>query len=140
MSINHPYQPDLVSKVSNYRQCCLNCPYDDCGASVRHPSNTFELHPSINNFIVVTCLQCNRRWFICMICEGQQMTLLSEKSASKHIFNQHRRTSKTKRKHPPTSSLQCSPSITSSPFNLFFHSLSKSFSCLTTSELHHRQQ
>jgi hypothetical protein len=43
-----------------------------------------------------------------MLCEGQQHALLTEKSANKHILNQHR-TPKKKRKDPPKSASPVTP-------------------------------
>jgi len=43
-----------------------------------------------------------------MLCEGQQNALLTEKSANKHILNQHR-TPKKKRKDPPKSASPVTP-------------------------------
>jgi hypothetical protein len=114
MANTSPYQPDLLSIASNYRQRCFNCPYDNCGASVRQPSTLLTQHPSISNFIVVTCHDCHRKWYFCMLCEGQQLPLRSESSAMKHILNQHR-VPKSKRKQAPVAFYTTADSVN---FNL----------------------
>jgi hypothetical protein len=116
MSNSHPYQHDYLSVVSSYRQRCFNCPYDDCGASARHMSKNLQLHPTMSTFFLVTCDHCTRNWYVCTLCQGQQLPLLSEKSATKHIFNQHR-TPKAQRKAAPTSTSPASttPSSVASP-------------------------
>ena len=115
MSASNPYQADLVGAVSDFRQRCFNCPYDDCGAKVRHVSRQLETHPSINNFLIVTCKLCSRKWFVCMLCEGEQLFLTTEKSANKHILNKHC-TPKKKRKEPPKPASPATPK--SEPFKI----------------------
>jgi hypothetical protein len=64
------------------------CPYDDCGTSTQHLSDTYVIHPTINNFIT-TCSLCSRTWFVCLLCEGNQAVLITESAANKHVFNRH---------------------------------------------------
>jgi hypothetical protein len=91
------YSDDLRSRLSKFRRKCFLCPYDDCGACVRCFSDDVKIHPTINDFTIVTCLLCHRNWFVCLLCSGNQQSLLSESAAKKHISNQHR-TSSNKRK------------------------------------------
>jgi hypothetical protein len=102
MSTSNPYEYDLAAIASNYRQRCFNYPYDDCRASVKHVSSNLQLHKSIKNFMIVTCQLCTRTWFVCVLCQGQQQPLLTEKSSNKHVLNLHT-TPKTKRKVPSIS-------------------------------------
>lgn len=101
--MSEPFEADLARITSGFRRRCFNCPYDDCGAEVRNYSTILHQHPTIDRFIYVTCSKCSRFWNVCLLCLGDQQSLVTDEAATKHILNKHRTPKKRKKKKTESS-------------------------------------